>query len=185
MHIVHHSMYLLRFGFNLTINLFAKNEVVASAWQCPSKKLLYFPFDFWPLVEKVVCLLPSYILHLMGWLVVHNHKTQEMQDTGMQDTGHSLVGLDNNLRLKISRKGTTCLSKTFVKNPSSGVCMVVSQPKTVVFPFRPSTAWGEGGVPSFILHLMGCLAVHNNKTQEMQDIARYSLDSPTKSSLYC
>ena len=61
----------------------------------------------------------------------------------------------------------------FVKNPSSGVCMVVSQPKTVVFLFQLPTAWGEGGVPSFILHLMGCLAVHNNKTQEMQDIARY------------
>ena len=33
------------------------------------------------------------------------------------------------------------------------------------------TAWGEDGVPSYILHPLGWLEVHNHKTQEMQDLA--------------
>ena len=58
----------------------------------------------------------------------------------------------------------------FVKNQ-----VAVSKPKTVVFLFQLSTIWGEeGSVPSYILHLMGWLVlVHNHKTHEMQDTARY------------
>ena len=37
-----------------------------------------------------------------------------------------------------------------------------------------STAWGAGGVPSCILHLLGWLEVHNRKTQEKQDLVGYS-----------